>query len=387
MALHAPHPIRYTPPVTSKKGVIGIGLPLHRCDASRSFSSAESAASLSVPQFMVARMGERKLRRFTQVVPGTPTRSSYRPQLALGAVVVAKRTTWRPNMAQLALGTTVASTPTLSAVNGTATALSTDVASHFGKRHDDVLKAIGNLLQELPADRLRNFAETLTERPNPAGGAPIQSRAYRLTRDGFTLLAMGFTGKKALAFKLAYLDAFNRMEAELAGRPLPIAPAPPVLALHTHTDLLDKLGLAASIGQLVQGEVFTELLKKAPINPRGLPVEARVLVNQHAARICAQTFQSVHAWVASSLHHRVRLDVPDGLYGRVEEQLRKLDHQSWLTQERDHAIQSLLVFMEVAKDVAAKGEAALNSQLAAMRKAQTEREYATGSAPANGGDL
>lgn len=121
-------------------------------------------------------------------------------------------------MANLTLGTSAANTPTLSAVNGTATALSTDVASHFGKRHDDVLKAIGNLLQELPADRLGNFAETVAERPNPAGGAPIQSRAYRLTRDGFTLLAMGFTGKKALAFKLAYLDAFNRMEAELEGQ-------------------------------------------------------------------------------------------------------------------------------------------------------------------------
>ena len=38
---------------------------------------------------------------------------------------------------------------------------------------------------------------------------------YLMNRDGFTLLAMGFTGKKALQFKLAYIDAFNTMEAEL----------------------------------------------------------------------------------------------------------------------------------------------------------------------------
>jgi hypothetical protein len=38
---------------------------------------------------------------------------------------------------------------------------------------------------------------------------------YWMTRDGFTLLAMGFTGKEALRFKLAYIDAFNRMEEEL----------------------------------------------------------------------------------------------------------------------------------------------------------------------------
>ena len=41
--------------------------------------------------------------------------------------------------------------------------------------------------------------------------------AYRPTRDGFTLLAMGFTGKKALQFKLAYIDAFNRTEEKLHG--------------------------------------------------------------------------------------------------------------------------------------------------------------------------
>lgn len=94
--------LRYTSPVTSKKGVIGIGVPLDHCDESRSFCSAEHAASLSVPQFMVARTGERKLRQLTQVVTGTPTRSSYRPQLALGAVVVAKLTTWSPLMAHTA---------------------------------------------------------------------------------------------------------------------------------------------------------------------------------------------------------------------------------------------------------------------------------------------
>ena len=46
-------------------------------------------------------------------------------------------------------------------------------------------------------------------------GATRQSPAYEITRDGFALLCMGFTGKKALAFKLTYIDAFNKMEAEL----------------------------------------------------------------------------------------------------------------------------------------------------------------------------
>jgi Rha family phage regulatory protein len=101
--------------------------------------------------------------------------------------------------------------PAITVVDGKPTTLSTDLARHFGKGHDDVLRAIRNLLPQLPDGGVLNFAETPCTDPQNGQTYP----AYRLTRDGFTLLAMGFTGKKALAFKLAYIDAFNRMEAEL----------------------------------------------------------------------------------------------------------------------------------------------------------------------------
>lgn len=110
---------------------------------------------------------------------------------------------------------TLAIVPTIAVVNGKPTTLSTDVARHFGKQHYNVLRDIDNLRAQLDTDHALNFEETVETRENPSGGAPIESRAYRLTRDGFTLLAMGFTGKKALQFKLAYIDAFNKMEAEL----------------------------------------------------------------------------------------------------------------------------------------------------------------------------
>ena len=118
---------------------------------------------------------------------------------------------------------TLAFSPAITIVDGQPTILSTDLARHFGKRNDDVLRAIDNLCVQLDVDHLRNFAETEECRISPLNGAPISARAYRLTRDGFTLLAMGFTGKKALAFKLAYIDAFNRMEAELQKQPAPDA--------------------------------------------------------------------------------------------------------------------------------------------------------------------
>ncbi len=94
------------------------------------------------------------------------------------------------------------------------TCSSLDVANHFEKQHRDVLKAIRNL--ECSEDyRLRNFAQTVVTRENPSGGAPIESPAFKITRDGFTFLAMGFTGKKAAAWKEAYINAFNQMEKRL----------------------------------------------------------------------------------------------------------------------------------------------------------------------------
>lgn len=104
--------------------------------------------------------------------------------------------------------------PTLAIVDGKPTTLSTDVARHFGKQHRNVLQAIENLLPQLSQEYLLNFQQASVEVDQPNGGKASYP-AYRLTRDGFTLLAMGFTGKKALQFKLAYIDAFNKMEAEL----------------------------------------------------------------------------------------------------------------------------------------------------------------------------
>ena len=80
-----------------EKGVVGFGSPLNRCDASRS-STADPAASLSVPPVLAARTGSLRARRFAQAVPGLPTRSSCRPRLEAGAAVFANRTAWRPIM-------------------------------------------------------------------------------------------------------------------------------------------------------------------------------------------------------------------------------------------------------------------------------------------------
>jgi len=109
-----------------------------------------------------------------------------------------------------------ASAPAVSIVNQQVITSSLEVARVFEKRHDNIVRAIANLAVQCDDDfRRLNFQETVVERENPSGGAPIKSPAYNLTRDGFTLLAMGFTGKQALQFKLAYIAQFNAMEQSI----------------------------------------------------------------------------------------------------------------------------------------------------------------------------
>ncbi|MDD3243526.1 MAG: phage regulatory protein/antirepressor Ant [Eubacteriales bacterium] len=90
---------------------------------------------------------------------------------------------------------------------GALTVSSREVAEHFEKEHFHVLRDI----QALEKD-LSNFGLMFIESEYPdTYGRP--QKEYLLTRDGFSLLAMGFTGKAALEWKLKYIDAFNRMEA------------------------------------------------------------------------------------------------------------------------------------------------------------------------------
>jgi len=120
------------------------------------------------------------------------------------------------NITTASSASVVSAQPELSIYNGIVTTTSTQVAQFFGKRHDNVLRAIRVLIRETASDnRLLNFEETVDIRENPSGGAPISMPAYRMDREGFMLLAMGFTGKEALRWKLAFIAAFNRMEAEL----------------------------------------------------------------------------------------------------------------------------------------------------------------------------
>lgn len=102
-------------------------------------------------------------------------------------------------------------------IDGKATTTSLDVARHFRKLHKDVLKRISSLDCSEDFHR-RNFAP-MTIKITVGKGAQRNEPAYRMTRDGFTFLCMGFTGKEAAQWKETYINAFNRMEQALIEQP------------------------------------------------------------------------------------------------------------------------------------------------------------------------
>lgn len=89
---------------------------------------------------------------------------------------------------------------------------SLDVAETFEKRHSDVLRDIENLKCSDEFTQ-RNFA--LSSYKDSSGKS---NKEYLITRDGFTILAMGYTGEKAMRFKEAYIKQFNAMEKALQGK-------------------------------------------------------------------------------------------------------------------------------------------------------------------------
>lgn len=101
----------------------------------------------------------------------------------------------------------------LSMQSGEPVASSRQIAENFEKNHNHVLRDIDSLKKDVS-----NFGQMFFETTVPDSYGREQ-RAYLMNRDGFTLLAMGFTGKAALEWKLKYIAAFNEMEKKLTEQP------------------------------------------------------------------------------------------------------------------------------------------------------------------------
>lgn len=109
-------------------------------------------------------------------------------------------------------------------IDGELVVTSRQVAEDFEKRHSHICDTIRNLTAENSEVKNMMIESKFEHRGN-------EYTEYLLTRDGFSLLVMGFTGSRALQWKLKYIEAFNKMEQELKGQALNTSELSPELQM------------------------------------------------------------------------------------------------------------------------------------------------------------
>jgi len=169
--------------------------------------------------------------------------------------------------------------PVVFAKEGEVFATSHDVAQFFQKEHTNVLRDIDNLMKN---NNIQNWRRMFTEiaEPRPADNPGRPMRKFEMNRDGFTLLAMGFTGGKALGFKMRYIEAFNAMESELRRRPS----ADPADLLNDPASLRSLLAGYADKVIALQGQVG-DLTPKAAALDRLSQIEEGAVNPTTAAKV------------------------------------------------------------------------------------------------------
>lgn len=199
--------------------------------------------------------------------------------------------------------------------DGLARTTSREIAEQFGKNHRDVLRAIDDLIEAEPslAGGLRIFAQGFYTLPTTG---PQQHREFEITRDGFALLAMGFTGKKALRFKMGFIAAFNRMEAMLQGSATLMEDQ---LAVLVDTLVLQRLEADPRVAVLNYC-LPIDILKAAKVPSKGRRGFSNT-VRSRLARYCADR------------------DIPTRRSPETDRQMFHVDAvDAWLKQEGNHLI-------------------------------------------------
>jgi len=141
------------------------------------------------------------------------------------------------------------------------TTTSRKVAEFFGKEHFNVLRDVENLGCSNSFRKL-NFEVSEYK----VHGNNKTYKEYVMTRDGFTLLVMGYTGEKAMQFKESYIHAFNEMEKELKRlyaerQQWEIERAKGILVRHILTDTI-KMKVADSHNKKFMYTNYTKLIYK-----------------------------------------------------------------------------------------------------------------------------
>ena len=114
------------------------------------------------------------------------------------------------------------------------------IAEDFEKEHNDTKKRIRELIRDMGEISHNYFI--ISEYKDSLNRTQEE---YLLTRDGFSLLVMGFTGAKALNWKLKYIEAFNKMEERIKGQSKPLSAMDQLRlqyqVIEEHDERIDKI--------------------------------------------------------------------------------------------------------------------------------------------------
>lgn len=330
-------------------------------------------------------------------------------------------------MAQATIGASVATStasfaPALTVVDGKITTTSNQVAEHFGKLHKNVLRAIQNM-ECSDGFRQLNFEPAMESMTYVDSNGVQRTKStsrighYRLTRDGFAFLAMGFTGKEAAQWKEAYINAFNKMEAELLAQsratPYTVQPGDKLNAkqqatlrelLETNAKRLppEKQGLAIMRGwsklkahfkvgyRDIPADQFTdavsllsrhvaELEVVEPVFPsinaaqlllegqseQPLPNDVHTMIDRRAAEITVDA----HMLIREHLQRRVSFRVnhyPDTSREQVADALKEAELGNCLTHAYHTEIRGILTVLGHAAQAATQSVQRIQHELAAL---------------------
>lgn len=235
-------------------------------------------------------------------------------------------------MSQAQLLPTEHFSPSVSLHSGRPATTSLEVAQFFGKQHQHVMRSIDDLRSNTP----ESFSASNFGRAEYSDEQGKTRPMFILYRDGFMLLVMGYTGKKALAIKLAYIEAFNRLEAELAaqrGSALPSDTLTPEQQAHLQAIVAAKAGMVpASHRRRAFQEIWArfnnnfQIARYAQLPPAriGEAVEYLVSMEVKAAKALPPTDKESLA-VATSTALAFRADFPDDMGSDRREAMQRME--------------------------------------------------------------
>lgn len=217
--------------------------------------------------------------------------------------------------------------------NGEMVVSSREVAENFGKRHDKLIYEINRMYGKLTDEGYgQNGGDPLFFKTTYINEQNSQEYPmYFMNRDGFSLLVMGFTGRKALEWKLKYIEAFNKMEETIKNSGQYQIPKTPMEALSLMFEVQKENAL--KIDRL--DERVTDFEENAPLSP-GEYIAVGRKVNEKIRKI-KKEYSLVNATKnqTSALYRSFNNDINDVAGVHTRAQIRRKDFNKVMELIRD----------------------------------------------------